>query len=72
MATDSHTTTLDIEKLNQLAVRLRDTAETVRTPSVRIDMNTAADARPGTLTFVSSSPRSPTLCRVRIRRSANC
>jgi hypothetical protein len=36
-------TPTDIEALNQLAVRLRDTAETVRNPGVRGDIQAAAD-----------------------------
>jgi hypothetical protein len=44
-ATDSHTTTLDIEKLNQLAVRLRDDyVDNVRNPVLARDLDTAADA----------------------------
>jgi hypothetical protein len=34
---------LDIEALNALAVRLRDTAEDIRNPALVADMNTAAN-----------------------------
>jgi hypothetical protein len=43
MATDSITPKpLDIEALNKLATRLRDTADVIMNPGVRADINTAA------------------------------
>jgi Ser/Thr protein kinase RdoA (MazF antagonist) len=43
MAEQANSTTLDIEKLNQLATRLRDDYVDVRNPGLARDLDTAAD-----------------------------